>query len=235
MTMLRVTRPVSRTGHESTGLSDRGLSSSSHVAAGCSSRSHRADRRGVLRAPPRPRLPPRARRARRDRRRGRGPPRAADAFADEFGATRRRRRAPHPRRSRDRPGRSVRAEPPARPLAIRAAGPASTSIVEKPLDRRFRPAATPAPRCCARRSAPPTGDRRLPRRRRAACYAENWVYAPPVQKARRLLETAGRPILRMVARSPLGHPRPGLLARGGPAAAVPCSARVATRSAPRST
>ena len=30
------------------------------------------------------------------------------------------------------------------------------------------------------------------------CYAENWVYAPPVQKARRLLAAAGGPILRMV-------------------------------------
>jgi len=30
------------------------------------------------------------------------------------------------------------------------------------------------------------------------CYAENWVYAPPVQKARRLLTAAGGPILRLV-------------------------------------
>ena len=30
------------------------------------------------------------------------------------------------------------------------------------------------------------------------CYAENWVYAPPVQKARRLLAAAGGPILRLV-------------------------------------
>ena len=30
------------------------------------------------------------------------------------------------------------------------------------------------------------------------CYAENWVYAPPIQKARRLLMAAGGPILRLV-------------------------------------
>lgn len=30
------------------------------------------------------------------------------------------------------------------------------------------------------------------------CYAENWVYAPPIQKARRLLAASGGPILRMV-------------------------------------
>jgi predicted dehydrogenase len=30
------------------------------------------------------------------------------------------------------------------------------------------------------------------------CYAENWVYAPPIQKARRLLTAAGGPILRLV-------------------------------------
>lgn len=29
------------------------------------------------------------------------------------------------------------------------------------------------------------------------CYAENWVYAPPIQKARRLLQKAGGPILRI--------------------------------------
>ena len=30
------------------------------------------------------------------------------------------------------------------------------------------------------------------------CYAENWVYAPPIQKARRLLAASGGPILRLV-------------------------------------
>ena len=30
------------------------------------------------------------------------------------------------------------------------------------------------------------------------CYAENWVYAPPIQKARRLLAAGGGPILRLV-------------------------------------
>jgi predicted dehydrogenase len=30
------------------------------------------------------------------------------------------------------------------------------------------------------------------------CYAENWVYAPPIQRARRLLTAAGGPILRIV-------------------------------------
>src|SRR3989304_2671152 len=30
------------------------------------------------------------------------------------------------------------------------------------------------------------------------CYAENWVYAPPIQRARRLLPAAGGPILRIV-------------------------------------
>ena len=56
-----------------------------------------------------------------------------------------------------------------------------------------------APRCSARRSARPTT---LIEACRAAgvrlCYAENWVYAPPIQKARRLLAAAGGPILRLV-------------------------------------
>lgn len=36
------------------------------------------------------------------------------------------------------------------------------------------------------------------------CYAENWVYAPTVQKARRLIENSGGTVLRMVAEE--SHP-----------------------------
>jgi predicted dehydrogenase len=84
-------------------------------------------------------------------------------------------------------------------MAVEAARAGKHVIVEKPLTGFFGDAATPRAEmlhqalagagavleACAKAGV------RL-------CYAENWVYAPPIQKARRLLTAAGGPILRLV-------------------------------------
>jgi predicted dehydrogenase len=72
-------------------------------------------------------------------------------------------------------------------------------IVEKPLTGYFGDPATPPDEML--REALASADQLIDACRAARvrlCYAENWVYAPPVQKARRLLAAAGGPILRMV-------------------------------------
>jgi len=85
------------------------------------------------------------------------------------------------------------------PLAVEAAKAGKHVIVEKPLTGFFGPPATP--RAEMRRQATAAVDGVLGACRDAGvrlCYAENWVYAPPIQKARRLLAASGGPILRLV-------------------------------------
>jgi len=84
-------------------------------------------------------------------------------------------------------------------LAVAAARAGKHVIVEKPLTGCFAPPTTP--RAEMLRRALGDADAILAACREAGvrlCYAENWVYAPPIQKARRLLAAAGGPILRMV-------------------------------------
>ncbi|HYU18601.1 MAG TPA: Gfo/Idh/MocA family oxidoreductase [Chloroflexota bacterium] len=85
------------------------------------------------------------------------------------------------------------------PFAIAAARAGKHVIVEKPLTGYFRPPSTP--RTEMLRQALASADEVIGACASAGvrlCYAENWVYAPPIQKARRLLTASGGPILRMV-------------------------------------
>jgi predicted dehydrogenase len=85
------------------------------------------------------------------------------------------------------------------PLAIKAARAGKHVIIEKPLTGCFAPSATPRAEMLRRALA--SSDEILAACREAGvrlCYAENWVYAPPIQRARRLLVAAGGPILRIV-------------------------------------
>jgi len=85
------------------------------------------------------------------------------------------------------------------PLAIEAARASKHVIVEKPLTGFFGPASTARPEMLA--SALDSADAVIGACRTAGvrlCYAENWVYAPPLQKARRLLAASDGPILRLI-------------------------------------
>jgi predicted dehydrogenase len=85
------------------------------------------------------------------------------------------------------------------PLAVAAARAGKHVVVEKPLTGCFAPASTP--RAEMLREALAASDQVIAACAATGvtlCYAENWVYAPPIQKARRLLAAAGGPILRMV-------------------------------------
>ena len=84
-------------------------------------------------------------------------------------------------------------------LAVAAARAGKHVVVEKPLTGCFAPASTP--RAEMLRDALTASDEVIAACTATGvtlCYAENWVYAPPIQKARRLLAAAGGPILRMV-------------------------------------
>ena len=85
------------------------------------------------------------------------------------------------------------------PFAVAAARAGKHVIVEKPLTGYFGDPATPRDQML--RAALASADEAIAACRDAGvqlCYAENWVYAPPIQKARRLLTAAAAPILRMV-------------------------------------
>ena len=84
-------------------------------------------------------------------------------------------------------------------MAIEAARAGKHVIVEKPLTGFFGSPDTPREVMLARALA--SADEVLAAcaaARVRLCYAENWVYAPPIHKARRLLAASGGPILRMV-------------------------------------
>jgi predicted dehydrogenase len=84
-------------------------------------------------------------------------------------------------------------------LAIDAARAGKHVIVEKPLTGYFGSPKTSRDEMLrtALASADAVIDACAMSRVRL-CYAENWVYAPPIQKARRLLAASGGPILRMI-------------------------------------
>ncbi len=85
------------------------------------------------------------------------------------------------------------------PRAIKAARAGKPVIVEKPLTGCFAPPSTPRTEMLRRALA--DSDEIIAACQKAGvrlCYAENWVYAPPIQRARRLLVAAGGPILRIV-------------------------------------
>src|SRR6202008_459431 len=84
-------------------------------------------------------------------------------------------------------------------MAIEVARAGKHVIVEKPLTGFFGPPGTPGEEMLSR--ALDSADEVLAAVAAAGVrlgYAENWVYAPPIQKARRLLAASGGPILRMV-------------------------------------
>ena len=90
------------------------------------------------------------------------------------------------------------------PLAIKAAHAGKHVIIEKPLTVCFAPPSTPRKEMLRRALA--DSDEIIAECDKAGvrlCYAENWVYAPPIQRARRLLTAAGGPILRIVGEE--GH------------------------------
>ncbi len=85
------------------------------------------------------------------------------------------------------------------PRGIAAAKAGKHVFVEKPLTGFFGDAATPRAEMLKR--AMSSADALVDACRGAnvrLCYAENWVYAPAIQKARRLLAASGGPILRII-------------------------------------
>jgi predicted dehydrogenase len=83
------------------------------------------------------------------------------------------------------------------PFAVKAARAGKHVVVEKPLTGAFE---SPGDARALLDEAMANADSVLAACQEnnvRLCYAENWVYAPPVQKARRLLEKAGGPILRI--------------------------------------
>ncbi|HEV8637306.1 MAG TPA: Gfo/Idh/MocA family oxidoreductase [Chloroflexota bacterium] len=83
------------------------------------------------------------------------------------------------------------------PFAVRAAEAGKHVIVEKPLTGAFGRIGDPRGLLEEARANADAVVDACARAGVRLCYAENWVYAPAVQKARRLLEKAGGPILRL--------------------------------------
>ena len=87
-------------------------------------------------------------------------------------------------------------------IVVKALQAGKSVAIEKPFTGSFTPGAEPAgwERCLT--DALASADRMIEAERKSAgriLYAENWVYAPGVQKAMRLLRAAETPILRVVA------------------------------------
>jgi len=85
------------------------------------------------------------------------------------------------------------------PMGIAAARAGKHVIVEKPLTGYFGDGATPRGEML--RQALASANALIGACRDAGvrlCYAENWVYAPAIQKARRLMAASGSPILRII-------------------------------------
>ena len=84
-----------------------------------------------------------------------------------------------------------------RPLAVRSAEAGKHLIIEKPLTGAFGDALDAY---ALLREALESADAIIDATRANGvklCYAENWVYAPPIQKMRRLLAASGAAILRI--------------------------------------
>ena len=83
------------------------------------------------------------------------------------------------------------------PFAVKAARAGKHVVVEKPLTGAFQRVGDPSGLLD---EALGNADAMLEAVRSAGvrlCYAENWVYAPPIQKARRLFAASKGPILRI--------------------------------------
>ena len=85
------------------------------------------------------------------------------------------------------------------PMGVAAARAGKHAIIEKPLTGYFGPASTP--RSDMLQTALASADEVVGACQSAGvklCYAENWVYAPAIQKGRRLLAASQGPILRII-------------------------------------
>ena len=85
------------------------------------------------------------------------------------------------------------------PMGIAAARAGKHAIIEKPLTGYFGPASTS--RSDMLQAALASADEVVGACQSAGvklCYAENWVYAPAIQKGRRLLAASQGPILRII-------------------------------------
>ncbi len=87
-------------------------------------------------------------------------------------------------------------------IVIRSLEAGKHVVVEKPFTGSFIPGKSIESREKGLKDALSSADRMIEAEEVSDCrimYAENWVYAPGVQKAKRLLESANSPILRIVA------------------------------------
>lgn len=83
------------------------------------------------------------------------------------------------------------------PFAVRAAEAGKHVAVEKPLTGAFEPVGNFRALLDGALANARDVIQAVERAGVQLCYAENWVYAPPIQKARRLFARAGAPILRI--------------------------------------